>query len=228
MLRRFVPVVNDFLGWLHRSQRRRPPRQPAKVNMGCGLHVAPGWFNIDYSLSAYFASWPRPLLKVVYRVTGARRIFTFDEYCRLLKEHDFVHHNLRYGLPLVDSSADYLYASHFIESLSKAEAERLMRDALRVLKPGGCLRLCCPDLAIAIRMYQDGQKEECLRFFYLPQSVSVCSRRRLYDFELLKELLESVGFQRVERKAYREGATPDLELLDNRPDETMYVEAHAP
>ena len=47
----------------------------------------------------------------------------------------------------------------------------------------------------------------------------------MYDFELLSEALLSVGFSNIVHCAYRQGATPDLVVLDNRPDETLYVEA---
>jgi hypothetical protein len=42
---------------------------------------------------------------------------------------------------------------------------------------------------------------------------------------MLTAVLESVGFRDIVRRAYREGLTPDLEVLDNRPEETLFVEA---
>jgi hypothetical protein len=42
---------------------------------------------------------------------------------------------------------------------------------------------------------------------------------------LRKDELESVGFREVARCDYRQGRTPDLESLDNRPEETLFVEA---
>lgn len=47
----------------------------------------------------------------------------------------------------------------------------------------------------------------------------------MYDFTILEEELRGAGFQDVSRVAFREGRTPDLERLDNRPDETLFVEA---
>jgi hypothetical protein len=47
----------------------------------------------------------------------------------------------------------------------------------------------------------------------------------MYDFTILEEELARAGFRDVARVAFREGRTPDLEQLDNRPDETLFVEA---
>ena len=47
----------------------------------------------------------------------------------------------------------------------------------------------------------------------------------MYDIDLMRRLLEDVGLREVQRRAYREGLVPDLEQLDNRPEETLYVEA---
>ena len=37
--------------------------------------------------------------------------------------------------------------------------------------------------------------------------------------------LELCGFRKIERKGFREGETPDIARLDNRPEERLYVEA---
>jgi hypothetical protein len=40
----------------------------------------------------------------------------------------------------------------------------------------------------------------------------------------LVKLLPSAGFRNVEVKSYRKGKCPDLEILDNRPEHTLFVE----
>jgi hypothetical protein len=47
----------------------------------------------------------------------------------------------------------------------------------------------------------------------------------MYDFDMLSKLLEKTGFTRIVRCSYKQGKTPDLDVLDNRPEETLYVEA---
>jgi hypothetical protein len=47
----------------------------------------------------------------------------------------------------------------------------------------------------------------------------------MYDFELLSRVLAEAGFSNVERCSYQQGRVPDVQILDCRADETLYVEA---
>ena len=47
----------------------------------------------------------------------------------------------------------------------------------------------------------------------------------IYDFGDLSSLLKESGFSRVERRGYKEGVCPDIDLLDSRPEESLFVEA---
>ena len=47
----------------------------------------------------------------------------------------------------------------------------------------------------------------------------------MYDFELLRDVLEKIGYKDIRRCLFNEGGVPDLSLLDNRPEETLFVEA---
>jgi hypothetical protein len=50
----------------------------------------------------------------------------------------------------------------------------------------------------------------------------------MYDFELLHNALSSANFVDIIRCGFQTGRTPDLEALDNRSDETLFVEAARP
>ena len=63
-------------------------------------------------------------------------------------------------------------------------------------------------------------------YFFVEDDDSHYARHKyMYDFALLSEALSSAGFHDIRRCGYRQGATPDLEALDNRPDESLFVEA---
>ena len=62
-------------------------------------------------------------------------------------------HDLRRGLPFSDESFDAVYGSHVLEHLVPSAAAQLLRECLRVLKPGGIVRLAVPDLEIIARLY---------------------------------------------------------------------------
>lgn len=220
-----------LLGWVR--QGRRLSRLPATargqvcVNLGCGLAVAPGWINVDASLNALFGGAPLPLLHLLYRLSGASRYYSRDDYCRLLREHHFVFHDLARSLPFPARSVDCYFSSHFFEHLFQADAARLLRDMHASLKDGGLVRIAVPDLAFAVALYCKGEKTRMLDdYFFVNDLSSFLARHKyMYDFELLGGLLREAGFREIRQCHYREGAVPDLHLLDNRPEETLFVEA---
>lgn len=227
-------LIDNTTGVLCRIKRRRRVAAPpdprdglVKINLGCGLAVCDGWVNVDASLNALVSGWPRSAHRALYRLSGANRYYSRDEYCALLENHHFVHHDAALGLPFADGVADFVYSSHFLEHLFKEEAQHVLRESFRVLKPGGVIRVCVPDLAHALSLYGAGRKREMLEnYFFVEDRSSYLARHKyMYDFELLKTGIEAAGFTNVRRNAYREGRTPDIGRLDNRPDETLFVEA---
>ena len=55
-------------------------------------------------------------------------------------------HNLLNGFPYPDSQFDVVYHSQVLEHIPKDKAVGFLRECLRVLKPGGVLRVVVPDL----------------------------------------------------------------------------------
>ena len=58
-------------------------------------------------------------------------------------------------LPLESSSAEVIYTSHVIEHVFNANVRNFFKEAYRSLKPGGVLRVTCPDLDLAINAFQN-------------------------------------------------------------------------
>jgi predicted SAM-dependent methyltransferase len=226
-VRTFTDTLTRAVAWTRRKQFVRPSGSPVKINVGSGLFVAEGWINIDTSLNAFFAKAPLFLLQSLYPITGSHHIVSCGDYISILKNHTFLFHNVEYGLPFPAESVDYIYSSHFLEHLFREDAFSFLRECFRVIKKTGVLRLCVPDLEYAVSLYQVGRKQKALSFFFATASAPYPARHKyLYDYELLKGLLEELGFAKVQRCAYGQGAVPDLQKLDNRPDETLFVEAH--
>ncbi len=62
-------------------------------------------------------------------------------------------HNLLNGIPFPDNSFEVVYHSHVLEHFLPQDAEKLIKECYRVLKPGGILRVAVPDLEIITRNY---------------------------------------------------------------------------
>ena len=209
--------------------RDLPGSGSVMVNVGSGLEVAPGWINVDASPNAMLANLPRRLLRMLYHFSGSRDFLTADEYVARLKAHRFVHHDVTRSLPFPDESVDFIFCSHFLEHLTKQEGTVVLRESCRVLRPGGVLRITVPDLEQAVDLYREGHADRMLDdFFYRSEVGRLAQHRYLYDFALLQNALEDAGFVDIERAEYRRGHVPDLDVLDNRPDQTLFVEAKKP
>ncbi len=229
LMRRMVDAGSLLLGWARRNRRFKGSRfgTPLKINLGCGLAVAPGWVNVDGSLNALVASLPGLFHGLAYRFTGAAAYYPQKVYLHLLGGNVFLHHDLKYGIPFADGAVDFVYSSHFLEHLPRSDARHLLRESYRVLRPRGVVRIVVPDLAYAISLYQQGRAEEMLtQYFFVDDDDSYYARHKyMYDFESLSALLAEIGFRDVRRLDYRRGQTPDLDILDNRPEDSLYVEA---
>lgn len=229
LLRRTIDIVNGAITNIGRSRRYSIPKkfEDVRLNLGCGMAVIENWINIDGSPNAFISKFPAIVHKLMYRATGARAYYGEEEYCRLLGDNYFLHHDLSYGIPLEDSQANYIFSSHFIEHLEHADAVHLLQECRRVLEPGGLMRVSIPDLEYAIGLYNSDKKEKMLRdYFFVDDTGNEFSRHKyMYDYAMFSDLLESVGFVDINRCVYQEGELPDRQRLDNRPTDSLFVEA---
>lgn len=60
-----------------------------------------------------------------------------------------IKHDLTKPLPYADGTVDNIYACHVVEHFSKAEWEVIAKDWSRVIKPGGCIEIRCPDIVLS-------------------------------------------------------------------------------
>lgn len=225
-LDRFKDFLNTSLILIKCKQRIMPKEDMVKINLGSALVVAKGWINVDSSLNAFFSGFPRPLIGLLYYFSGSKKIYSKQEYINILKSSTFIHHNLQYGIPFPDGSADYIYTSHFLEHFSKDDAETFLKECLRVLTKNGRIRICVPDLEYVVSVYLEGKKDRALDYFYTNSlTKNFNDHRYMYDFDLLKKSLSKTGFSLIEKCAYKQGHMPDIDKLDQKPEETLFVEA---
>ncbi len=212
-----------------------------RINVGCGQNPTSGWRNFDNSPSLRLATLPAipGILRSLGLIGAAEQKFI-----------DFANKNriefgdAAKGLPVPDGSAEVLYTSHMVEHLDATERDAFLAEAMRVLCPGGILRIAVPDISVHVAKYlQDRDADAFIERTHLtvPRARSLGQRFRLlmvgtrhhqwmYDGSSLCAVLRANGFVNVE--ALPAGTThiqnPEPLNLSERVSESLYVEAEKP
>lgn len=126
------------------------------LNVGSGAYPVEGFINLDSSI--FLTLLPvYPLLKPLIKPGHAA---LFEQYREAKRVSQFVRHDCRKPLPYADNSADHILCSHFLEHVFPTEAEVIMRDFYRTLKPNGTLHIILPSLEELIDRYCQGVGED--------------------------------------------------------------------
>lgn len=128
---------------------------------------------------------------------------------------DFPHIDYRAAieaLPMfAESSVDLIYCSHAFEYFDRVEANQVLAEWRRVLRPGGILRLAVPDFEALVKVYlQYRQLDLVLGPLYgrieieTGREEAVLYHKTVYDFASLRAVLEDAGFTNVRRYDWRD------------------------
>lgn len=194
--------------WLINDSRIR---NKTYLDIGCGLNTHSHFINLDYC-------W-----------------HTGIDVCW----------DLTAPLPLKSQSLQGIFSEHCLEHLPLGVADALLGECRRLLRKGGVLRLIVPDGQLYLENYakyhaglrhieQPYQNNLVYKGINTPiLSVNDVFRGHghlfIYDFDMLRQLLEQHGFTEIKRESFGSGRDPAL-LLDtaHRAVESLYVEAAVP
>jgi len=182
---------------------------PRRVNLCCGTQRVPGWLGIDAAGDA-----------------------------------DLILDLSRADLPFPDASLEAVVCMSAINYFTRARAAELAREIFRVLRPGGVCRIGVQDMkglaeryvrgdvAFFFQKLPDGRDryegptigDKFAAWFY-GYSAGAYRCEYFYDFDSLAHLFKEAGFPTIERRAFRDSRLPDVERVDNRPEQMFFLEA---
>jgi predicted SAM-dependent methyltransferase len=176
-----------------------------RLNWGCGSHTALGWINSD-----------------VKDIPGVDLVA-----------------DIRDGLPIETASVDYAVSVHALPELPYPTLVPALEELRRVLKPGGVLRLVLPDLDKAVDAYREGnagyfkiapEEADSLSGRFILHILWYGYSKSLFTAEFTTDLLAEAGFEAIEVCGYGEtkSSLDGLIELDNREDESFYIEGRKP
>lgn len=136
-------------------------------------------------------------------------------------------------LPFADGTFDHVFSEHMIEHVAYRHGVALLRECMRVLRPGGRLRVATPDMAFVVGLY--GQERSELQDAYVRWSketflgdvpagddvfvinnfVRDWGHTFVYDERVLRDAMERAGFRDVVRREVGESDDPALRGLES-------------
>ena len=176
-----------------------------KLHLGAGSNVLAGWLNTDLAPDTYAEHRSQIVL------LDAAKPF-----------------------PLADMSVDYIFSEHQIEHISIPDAQRMLAESFRVLRPGSRVRIATPDLAAMVRLYDDpidaaardyvrwvletfwpGVRSGNERCYAINHIFTFHGHRFIYDFDTLAATLTDAGFVDVVRRRPGESDDPVLRGVES-------------
>ena len=212
-----------------------------KINIGCGKTPIKGWLNYDNSRSIFLAN--HTLLTMILERLGFLS-YSQLQFISFAKKENILLANASKLIPEKNMSVDVIYSSHMLEHLNKKEAVCFLKEARRILKSGGIIRIAVPNIKYHIEnylKYGDADKfiESTLLTIKEPKGMIakikylIIGHRHhqwMYDGKSLCKLLSLAGFQTP--NIIPAGSTTIVEPgalnLKERLPESVFVEAINP
>ncbi len=157
---------------------------------------------------------------------------------------ELVYLDVRKRFPLPDASFDLVSSEHMIEHLTYADGQRCLRECLRVLKPGGVVRIATPSLERLARLYDGGdvqhryvrwaaetlepETDAPLPGVVINNFFRSWGHRFIYDVQTLRHALTEAGFVDVEERPLGELEQHLAEQPEFNEYETFVLEARRP
>lgn len=152
------------------------------------------------------------------------------EYMPYLPEHVYLDGTARFPLP--DNSFDRVYSEHVIEHVPYLQGQKLLKECLRILKPGGRIRCSTPNLRSLVSLLDEPLNELKREYIHLAVTKHMTQigiempafvvNNFFWDFwhffvyepDSLRKALESAGFEQVKQVESGVSEDPGLQGIE--------------
>lgn len=141
-------------------------------------------------------------------------------------------------LPFRDACLSRIYSEHVLEHVSYEVGLAFLRETLRVLEPGGVIRVAVPDLEDLVEGYVQSDWRTRFDWVQWPEYAFLKSRaqmlnvgfrwwghQHLYDREELERLFLEAGYRNLNFPSHGDSVHEDLRSLETRVDSRLILEA---
>ncbi len=208
-------IVFEIISWYGRRIKRhntklRIRKEPILLDIGSGNNFRQNWIHADF--------FQLPRLKFWKKYPNRNR-----------PELEL---DLRYPINCPDNIVDGIYSGHTLEHLYPNEAEALLKEIFRILRPSSWLRINVPDIEIAVNFYvgKNNIFQDCTGCEIISDFCQNWGHRSAWDETLLKKKLQLIGFINVKKVEFGKGGT-DKRLIKEekvRENVTLVMEAQKP
>lgn len=133
----------------------------------------------------------------------------------LPKTKDTAYMDATKKFPIASNTFDFMFAEHMIEHISFDDAQFMLKECYRILKPNGVIRLATPNLDTMIKLLQDPSNPKHIEYisyyvkkFYGPNYPNLPALQInklfygfhhcfIHNYESLKFILETAGFTNI-------------------------------
>jgi len=114
------------------------------------------------------------------------------------------HVSQAFPLPFEDDTFDLVYSSHVLEHFTREQTQPVINEWVRVLKPGGILRLSVPSIENLIKIYQiSGDLNYIIGPLMGGQTYPENFHYNIFDTKSLTDYFEIAGCEAVHPWDYR-------------------------
>jgi SAM-dependent methyltransferase len=194
----------------------------AKLQLGAFNCPCDGWVNTDITAHLFISRVPF-LPEMMHAVSLLSDQRLREHRAGTFRKLTYLNLNKRWHFK--SNSFEAVYSSHVLEHLPLATARQCLTEVYRCLVPGGVVRTALPDLDMFIGRYdRDKSFDWAVGLFEANEAGAKNQHKFMYNFQSFKKLAGEAGFDRIERCEFQRGKCPDIDQLDNRPDQSLYVE----